>query len=315
MQKRTIERAIITGGTGAIGMALIEELVNQGVEVLVFCRKNSERNDRIPRHPMVSILYCDLSQLGEVQNTTGKQYDVFYHFAWQGTTGESRNQMMLQNQNVKYALEAVKAAKRFGCHIFIGAGSQAEYGRVEGKLKADTAVFPENGYGMAKLCAGQMTRVLAEQLGIEHIWVRILSVYGPYDAKNSMVMSTIHKLLRGEVPQFTKGEQLWDYLYSKDAAVAFWLLAERGIDQKVYVLGSGQVSRLSEYIGSIRDVVRPGAPLAIGVLPYGKKQVMYLCADSEELKKDVGFVPEVGFSQGIQKVVEWYKTIIKEEEL
>ena len=44
-----------------------------------------------------------------------------------------------------------------------------------------------------------------------------------------MVMSTIHKLLRGEVPQFTKGEQLWDYLYSKDAAVAFWLLAERGL--------------------------------------------------------------------------------------
>ena len=62
MQKRTIERAIITGGTGAIGMALIEELVNQGVEVLVFCRKNSERNDRIPRPPMVSILDCDLSQ-------------------------------------------------------------------------------------------------------------------------------------------------------------------------------------------------------------------------------------------------------------
>lgn len=314
MQKRTIDRAIITGGTGAVGMALIEELVSQGVEVLVFCRKDSERNDRIPRHPMVSVLYCDLNQLEDVQNTTGKQYDVFYHFAWQGTTGESRNQMMLQNQNVKYALEAVKAAKRFGCRIFIGAGSQAEYGRVEGKLTADTAVFPENGYGMAKLCAGQMTRVMAEQLGMEHIWVRILSVYGPYDARNSMVMSTIRKLLCGEVPQFTKGEQFWDYLYSKDAAVAFRLLAERGIDQKVYVLGSGQVSRLSEYIGLIRNVVRPGAAIELGAIPYGPKQVMYLCADGEELKKDVGFVPEVEFSQGIQNVVNWYKTITEREE-
>lgn len=314
MQKRTIDRAIITGGTGAVGMALIEELISQGVEVLVFCRKDSERNDRIPRHPMVSVLYCDLNQLEEVQNTTGKQYDVFYHFAWQGTTGESRNQMLLQNQNVKYALEAVKAAKRFGCRIFIGAGSQAEYGRVEGKLKADTAVFPENGYGMAKLCAGQMTRVLAGQLEMEHIWVRILSVYGPYDAENSMVMSTIRKLLRGEVPQFTKGEQYWDYLYSKDAAVAFRLLAEQGIDQKVYVLGSGQVSRLSEYIGLIRNVVRPGAAIELGAIPYSPKQVMYLCADSEALKKDVGFVPEVEFAQGIQRVVEWYKTIAEQEE-
>ena len=310
-----MKRAVITGPTGAIGMALITQCIREGWEVLAVCHRGSARISSIPVHPRVKVLETELSELGQLEQVIEGRYDVFYHFAWQGTTGESRNQMMLQNQNVKYALEAVKAAKRFGCHIFIGAGSQAEYGRVEGKLKADTAVFPENGYGMAKLCAGQMTRVLAEQLGIEHIWVRILSVYGPYDAKNSMVMSTIHKLLRGEVPQFTKGEQLWDYLYSKDAAVAFWLLAERGIDQKVYVLGSGQVSRLSEYIGSIRDVVRPGAPLAIGVLPYGKKQVMYLCADSEELKKDVGFVPEVGFSQGIQKVVEWYKTIIKEEEL
>lgn len=314
MQKRTINRAIITGGTGAVGMALIEELISQGVEVLVFCRKDSERNDRIPRHSMVNVLYCDLNQLEEVQNTTGKQYDVFYHFAWQGTTGESRNQMLLQNQNVKYALEAVKAAKRFGCRMFIGAGSQAEYGRVEGKLTADTAVFPENGYGMAKLCAGQMTRVLAEQLGMEHIWVRILSVYGPYDTKNSMVMSTIRKLLCGEVPQFTKGEQLWDYLYSKDAAVAFRLLAERGIDQKVYVLGSGQVSRLSEYIEMIRNAVRPGAVIELGAIPYSQKQVMYLCADSEALKKDVGFAPEVTFAQGIQKVVAWYKPVVEQED-
>ncbi len=59
---------------------------------------------------------------------------------------------------------------------FIGAGSQAEYGRVEGKLNSQVPAFPENGYGMAKLCAGQMTRIQCESWESD-IWTRILSVY------------------------------------------------------------------------------------------------------------------------------------------
>ncbi len=120
----------------------------------------------------------------------------------------------MQNQNVAYALDAVRAARRFGCSVFVGTGSQAEYGCVEGVLRPDTPAFPENGYGMGKLCAGLMTRELAGQLGLRHIWVRVLSVYGPCDGENSMIMSAIRKLLAGETPEFTKGEQMWDYLYS-----------------------------------------------------------------------------------------------------
>ena len=223
-----MKRAIITGATGAVGTALIKELISHNIEVLVFCREGSKRNVQIPSHELVTIKYCALNELETVQNDTGKNYDVFYHFAWAGTTGAARNDMYLQNQNVRYALDAVAAAKRFGCQLFIGAGSQAEYGRVEGLLRPDTPTFPEMGYGIGKLCAGQMTREYAHQLGMEHIWVRILSVYGPNDGTQSMVMSTILKLKNGEVPEFTKGEQLWDYLYSGDAANAFRLLGEKG---------------------------------------------------------------------------------------
>lgn len=118
--------------------------------------------------------------------------------------------MYLQNKNVKYALDAVGVAKRFGYKKFIGARSQAEYGRFGGKLRPDTQTFPEMRYGYAKLCAGQMTREYAHQIGLEHNWVRILSVYGPNDYAQSMVMSAINKLQNGKIPQFTKGGQMWD---------------------------------------------------------------------------------------------------------
>lgn len=302
-----MQRAIITGATGAIGTALINELISNNVEVLVFCREASKRNDRIPVHKLVTKKYCSLNELSSVVNDTGKSYDVFYHFAWQGTTGSARNDMYLQNMNVKFALDAVEAAKRFGCHTFIGAGSQAEYGRVEGTLKPTTPTFPEMGYGIAKLCAGQMTREHAHQHGMKHIWVRILSVYGPNDGAQSMVMSTINKLKAGEIPQFTKGEQLWDYLYSGDAARAFYLLGEKGIDGKTYVLGSGKAKPLAEYIDEIRCVVNPDSEIQLGAIPYAFKQVMYLQADITQLKEDTGFEPQTEFRSGIENILKWRK--------
>ena len=298
-----MKRAILTGATGAVGTALIQNLISHEVEVLVLCRSGSERNQRIPEHPLVTKKICALNELAAVQNDTGKSYDVFYHFAWEGTTGAARNDLYLQNRNVRYALDAVGAAKRFGCHTFIGAGSQAEYGRVEGVLKPDTPAFPETGYGMGKLCAGQMTREYAHQLGLSHIWVRIVSVYGTNDWAGSMVMTTLRKLKNGEVPSFTKGEQLWDYLYSGDAAEAFRLAGERGRDGKVYVLGSGTARPLAEYIRDMRDAVNPQAEIAIGAIPYGEKQVMHLQADLSELNRDTDWRPLVSFRMGIREIL------------
>ena len=298
-----MKRAILTGATGAVGSALIKELIKNNIEVLVLCRENSVRNCNIPIHPLVTKEYCDLSELNVVINKTGKDWDVFFHFAWLGTTGTARNDMYLQNQNVRYALDAVTAAKRFGCHAFIGAGSQAEYGRGEGLLTPETPAFPEMGYGIGKLCAGQMTREYAHQLGIRHIWARILSVYGPNDGAQSMVMSTINKLKKGEVPQFTKGEQMWDYLYSGDAAEAFRLLGERGIDGKIYVLGSGTARPLAEYIKDIRNIVKPNAEIDLGAIPYSERQVMHLQADVDELHNDTGWTAHTTFTEGIENIL------------
>ena len=141
---------------------------------------------------------------------------------------------------------------------------------------------------------------------MRHVWARILSVYGPYEGERSMVMSTLLTLRRGEVPRFTKGEQVWDYLYSEDAARALVAMAEKGKHGAVYCLGSGEPQPLANYIWEIRDAVSPDAEIALGAIPYAPGQVMYLCADLTELTADTGFVPEVSFRDGIRRMVEWY---------
>ena len=298
-----MKSAIITGATGAVGRALAAKLLDMGVRVTLVLRPGSARNTGFPEHPLLRFVYCGLDGLSALTPGPGETADVFYHLAWKGTTGAARNNACLQEENIRGTLEAVKAAKRFGCRRFIGAGSQAEYGRFEGKLEPATPAFPENGYGMAKLAAGNLSRLLAKELEMEHVWCRILSVYGPCDGEGSMVMSVIRQLQRGETPRLTPGGQLWDYLYSEDAAKALYLLGEKGVSGKTYVLGGGQARPLKEYVETIRDLVRPGGPLFFGAIPYSDAQVMHLEADITELTKDTGWLPETDFTEGIRRIL------------
>ncbi len=302
-----MKTAVITGPTGAVGIATVEALASRGVNCFAVVRPDSDRKFRIKESEFVHRVECNLDDLDRLPELIQTKVDVFYHFAWAGTFGNTRNDVYLQNQNITYSLKAVDVAEKLGCECFIGAGSQAEYGRFEGSLNEKVPTFPENGYGIAKLAAGQLTRISCEQKGMRHIWTRILSIYGPFDGMRTMVMSTIEKLLDGEKPSCTAGEQLWDYLYAKDVGKAFYLLGEKGKHGKIYCLGSGEAHPLKEYILAIRDEAAPGAEVGFGEIPYGEKQVMHLVADITDLKADTGFEPDYTFAEGIKETVEWVR--------
>jgi nucleoside-diphosphate-sugar epimerase len=302
-----MNKVIITGPTGAIGIALIQQLIDAGIEVWAVCRRGSARMGNLPKHALVHPVELNLSELSELPNIIPEMCDTFYHLGWDGTFGGARDDMQIQLQNIRYTLDAVEVAKQMGCKRFIGAGSQAEYGRTDARLNADTPTFPENGYGIAKLCAGQMSRIRCVQLGMEHIWTRILSVYGPYDGRNTMVMSVIRKLLNGETPDLTGGAQIWDYLYTKDAGCAMMLLGECGISGRTYCIGSGHAAPLRTYIDTMRNAINPELLINYGAIPYDAKQVMHLCADITDLVRDTGFQVQYSFEDGIRETIDWVR--------
>ena len=135
-------KIVITGPTGAIGMALIKRCLELNTEVLAVCHKGSKRIEQIPKDDRVKIIEADLQDYANLKIDTYEDYDIFIHLAWNGTFGDTRNDMRLQSDNIKFALDAVELANRLGCKTFIGAGSQAEYGRVDKPLTSDTPAFP-----------------------------------------------------------------------------------------------------------------------------------------------------------------------------
>ncbi len=233
--------------------------------------------------------------------------EVFFHLAWEGSRGkeklDNRNNMPLQADNILHDIDAVELCRALRCPVFLATGSQAEYGRLTVPAHEDMPCHPETGYGAAKLCAMTMTRILCQSYGIRHIWARLFSVYGPCDGTESLIDTSIAALRRGESPAYTAGEQLWDYLYSADAAEALCLLAEKGWDGTTYNVASGQARPLAECIRTVHRLVDPAIEPRLGAVPYAPRQVMRLEVDIRRLKQDTGFEPRWSFEDGIAAIL------------
>ena len=298
---------VVTGATSMIGSALIRSCLRHGVSrIYAVVRAGSPKLARLPEDARIVMVECSADTYETLPDLIPEKCDVFYHIAWT-LTGVSRNEDLLeQAKNVQYTLQALAAAKALGCEKFIGAGSQAEYGKLDiPSIGPDAPVNPVQAYGIAKYAAGKLAMEDAKKKNISCLWVRIFSVYGIFDKPTTMIASTIRKLLAGEHTAFTKGEQMWDYLFSEDAGDAFYLVGEKASGHKVYCLGSGESRTVRSFIEDMRDIANPAAELGIGEIPYTPQTVMNLCADIETLQADTGFAPKTSFSEGIRQTIQW----------
>ena len=307
------EKVIVTGGTGVTGVALIRYLLKAGKSVTAIVRPYSNRIRYLPKDENLHLIECNLDDYDRIgTKELGENFSVFFFFSWDGSKGkekvDNRNNMQLQSKNVEYDISAVELCRRVSCPVFVATGTQAEYGRCESVINEMTETHPENGYGCAKLCAGQMTRIMCRKYGIRHIWARLFSVYGPYDGTQSLIYTSMLKLMSEKSPAYTAGEQIWDYLYSFDAAKALVLLGEKGRDGEIYCVANGNADRLCSYISKLHEIVKPEILPRFGEIPYLDNQVMKLQVDIAKLKRDTGFMPEYTFEEGIREIFSWSKT-------
>ncbi|SFB12057.1 Nucleoside-diphosphate-sugar epimerase [Selenomonas ruminantium] len=303
----SIKRALVTGGTGVTGNALVRYLLSQGIETIALVRPNSSRLQSLPENPLLTIIPCGLDDYPNRASKIKRPIDVFFHLAWDGSLGkekiDNRYNCYLQNKNVEYSLQAVDLCKALECPVFVMTGSQGEYGHKDAPIVEQMEKKPENAYGMAKLCAEQMTRLMCKKYGIKHIWPILFSIYGPFDGANSLVDMTMKGLQRNQVIPYTKGEQMWDYLYSYDAARALLLLAQRGGDGESYNVAFGKPIRLSECINIIYECYGYEKRPVLGEIPYAANQLMRLEANIDKLIRDTGFRPEYDFRSGILDIM------------
>jgi nucleoside-diphosphate-sugar epimerase len=252
----------------------------------------------------VSIRYCVLGNY-EALNIVEK-YDVFYHFAWSG--GKNRNDLEQNLDSARYSADAVKLAKKLQCKVFIGAGSQAECGSHDVAISEITICKPFNEFGLGKLFSYYWTQLMCNQLDIRHCWLRILSIYGPYDGDQTLVNSTILKILNGEQLKFTDAEQYWDFLFSDDAAEIIGMIGLSDNSSGIYVIGSGKVEKLKRFISIITNYFNIDSTPYLGLTNKAANSVKYLKADISRLENEFNWTPRISFKSGIETTVHCLKS-------
>lgn len=297
-------KVIVTGATGFIGTALCEELLRNGHDVAAIVRLGSQKRDKLnfseQLNDRLRVLEIALEDLGSLEQEVGKA-EVFYHLAWNGSAGAAREDFDVQYTNISYTAGAVRAAVKCGCHKFVGAGSQAEYGVVHGEAKeGETVPHPFMMYGAAKLATYQMGQVLAKQLGISFVWPRIYSVYGVGENPGTLVNYVIDSLRKGKTPQLSPCENMWNFMYITDCVRALRILGENRETEGIYNVASEDTRPLRKFVEEIRDIVAPGAELGFGMKKSDPKRTFWLEPDVGRLKKS--YVCKISFIEGVESI-------------
>jgi len=293
-------RFFVTGANGFIGSAVVSELLRCGHDVAVLKRQETS-GSRLTGLRVTPIRVKDSHvafSLDETAELESFRPDAVIHMGWIGVGNSVRNDEV-QFENLEMSLNVLRAARDAGVKHFIGVGSQAEYGPVEGSISETQNLSPTSLYGAAKASTFLLASGLATQWNMEFSWVRVFSTYGPRDAPYWMIQEIATKLLLNETADLTPGTQMWDYLFVDDAACAIVSVAESSQGLGVANLGSGSAITIREIVEKLHAVSNSQSTLVFGAVPFRSDQVMHLQADIAKLHEKTGWRPRVTLDDGL----------------
>ena len=286
-----METAILTGGTGFVGINLLKYLIKNNVFVYVIVRKNSKRLYRLRELQNIKIIHLDMYNMDRLHQYIKVDIDTFYHLAWEGGRYNYYNQL----DNVYNSLQCMYAAKKLNVKQFICIGSQAEYGIHNSIITEETKCNPINAYGACKLSTYHMLKSLSEQLDINFAWIRLFSAYGQYDNPNTLISYIFNCFKNNVSPILDSCYKYWEFIHVDDVSEALYLAGIKNISG-LYNLSSGKSDILANFINEMKDIINTDIKIEFG---SGLKDNTELDTDINKIKKELNWIPKINFRSGI----------------
>ena len=299
-------KIMVTGANGFVGTHLLNVLREHKVSVIALDKVISNRLEHCGE---IKTVQCDLDEIGRLPSIIDdRDIDCCIHLAWQGANGGARSDTEMQLCNVSRTINLCKVLPKLCVKRFVGIGTLAEkdaghYIPMDGATPNGTAC-----YGVAKMTAQYMSKIISTQLGIEHVWCQLSNLYGVGDTTNNFINFACKLMLIGQRASFTAGEQMYDFVYISDIAKGIYLAAKNGRSNTTYYIGSGNQRPLKWFIGKIRDSIDPSIQLHLGEVPFNGVCLPDEEFDCSKLIRDTGYQADVSFENGIQKTVAWLRT-------
>ncbi len=326
-------KALVTGGGGFLGKAIVLQLLERGAEVRSYSRGNYPELRRLG----VDLIQGDISEPHSVSSAV-EGCDVVFHVA--GKPGIWGPYEGYYKTNVLGTENILKACKQHKVMRLVYTSSPSVVhsgGDVEGV--DESAPYPkkfETHYPKTKAIAEHMV-LEANNEDFASVSLRPHLIWGPGD--NHLIPRLIERGRAGRLSKVGKKPHLVDSTYIDNAAKAHLLAADRlspgsVISGKAYFISQGEPVDVCELIDRIigtagippiSRTVPPGLAYAVGwifeklyTLFRIKKEPPMTCFLAKQLstahwfdisaaRRDIGYNPDVSIEEGLKRLEQWFR--------
>jgi len=306
---------LVTGGGGFIGSNIVETLVAEGEKVRVLDDFSTGRRRNIePWLDRVELIEGSITRPEDCARAVAGVDFVLHQAAMPSVPKSVERPVESNHVNVTGTLNLLVAARDAKVKRLVYAASSSAYGDTPTLPKIESMTpTPMSPYAIQKLAGEQYARVFHQVYGLETVSLRYFNIFGPRQDPTSQYGAVIPKfisaLLEGRAPTiFGDGEQSRDFTFVANAVRAN--LAACHADAKcagqVVNIACGERIDLLELARVINAVL--GSDIAPVHQPARVGDVKHSLADISAARALIGYHPEVSFSEGIRRTIEWYRS-------
>jgi dTDP-glucose 4,6-dehydratase len=322
--------AIVTGGAGFIGSALVRALIAGGSRVVTVDKLGYAGNlDNLapvrddPRHVFVRAEIGDRAAIAAV--LAEHRPRSFYHLAAESHVDRSIDAPLgFVETNILGTAILLEAALDYwrgldavgrGQFRFLQVSTDEVYGELgpEGCFEETSCYRPSSPYAASKAGADHLARAWFRTYGLPILISNSSNNYGPYQYPEKLIPLTVLNAVAGRtLPVYGDGANIRDWLHVDDHVAALRRIAGRGRPGETYLVGARNERRNLDVVRAICrlfDARRPeSAPhdrLIRFVADRPGHDARY-AIDPGKIERELGWRPRRDFERGLAATLDWY---------
>jgi UDP-glucuronate 4-epimerase len=327
---------LITGAAGFIGFHLAERLLSEGRAVIGLDNLSNyydvelkkARLKRLQSHNRFTFAHVDLTNGPELRALTeNARPAVLANFAAQaGVRYSLTNPQAYVDANLVGFLNVLEACRHAEVKHLVYASTSSVYG-ANTKMPfstSDPVDHPLTLYAATKRANELMAHSYSHLFNIAATGLRFFTVYGPWGRPDMALFLFTRAILAGEpIDVFAGGELERDFTYVDDIVEGVRRIIDRvpvsnpdwnagtklptdsSAPFRVYNIGGGRPVKVSRFIEVLEDAL--GRKAERRILPMQPGDVAATRADTEALRRDIGFSPTIPIEEGVPRFVRWYR--------
>jgi len=307
---------LITGAAGFIGRSIASELLRRGERVRGIDNFSTGKRENLRGLEAMDFIEADINDAAAVAQACREVGCIFHEAAIPSVPRSVEDPVRSNHAGVSGTVQLLVAAKDAGVRRVLFAGSSSVYGNTPTLPKfEDMPPNPISPYAVSKLAGEFYLKSFTQVYGLETVTIRYFNVFGPYQDPASEYSGVLAKfslkMLASQTPTiFGDGEQSRDFTYIDNVVHGNLLAASAPAERvsgKVFNVATGTRISLNETVEILKAAT--GYSGKVKYAPERGGDVKHSLADIQRAKECFGYEPIVHFREGLERTVDWYKSI------